>query len=84
MTEALSQQNNILSPTPPTHLEAHANLDKSYDTANGSTVTPEIEAFNEVSMIKGRDQAEIMNIVINQSTSRGTKSGGKTSKKGKK
>ena len=65
MTEALSQQNNILSPTPPTQVEVHKNLDKSYDTANGSTVTPEMEAFNEVSMIKGRDQAEIMNIVIN-------------------
>ena len=65
MTKALSQQNNILSPTPPTQVEVHANLDKSYDTANGSTVTPEMEALNEVSMIKGRDQAEIMNIVIN-------------------
>ena len=61
----LSQQNNILSPTPPTHVEAHANLDKSYDTANGSTVTPEAEALHDVSLIKGRDQAEIMNIVIN-------------------
>ena len=82
MNQDISQQNDIFSPTPPTHLDAQANLDKSYDTANGSTVTPENEALNEVSMIKGRGQAEIMNIVINQSTSRGTKGGG--SKKGKK
>ena len=52
-------------------------------------LTPDAEAPNEITMVKGADQADIMNIVINQSASgsvtgsaKGMKRGGKKGKKG--
>ena len=81
MSSALSPQNNIFSPTPQTQIDTRVNLDKSYDTANGSSVTPEVDALNEGTSVRARDQAEIMNIVINQTGATGGKSGGKNRKK---
>ena len=81
LSGALSPQNNIFSPTPQTQIDTQVNLDKSYDTAKGSSVTPELDALNEVTSVRARGQAEIMNIVINQTGATGSKSGGKNRKK---
>ena len=44
-------------------------------------MTPEVDALNEVTSVRARGQAEIMNIVINQTGATGSKSGGKNRKK---
>ena len=44
-------------------------------------MTPEVDALNEVTSVRARGQAQIMNIVINQTGATGSKSGGKNRKK---